>query len=103
MEVLLVFLLGVIIFGAFGFWNYRRGKKRQALLAAWAEARNWQHAKTDYSLRQRWNSTPFTAGPGNSPRVADVMWGPVTASKGASPPGDDLLFLLHGDQRVRRQ
>lgn len=82
MEVLLVFLLGVIIFGAFGFWNYRRGKKRQALLAAWAEARNWQHAKTDYSLRQRWNSTPFTAGPGNSPRVADVMWGPVTASNG---------------------
>lgn len=76
------FLIPVVLFGALMIWGHQRRKKRQAGLVAWAEARNWHYAKTDKTLLQRWNSTPFTSGRGNKPSASDVMWGPITSPNG---------------------
>lgn len=82
MEGLPIFIVVAVVFGVLAIWAYQRGKKRQAKLAAWAHARNWEYAKTDKSLVKRWDSAPFSRGRGNNPQATSVMWGPSAAPNG---------------------
>lgn len=82
MDTIFMFSLVIAGFVTLMIWSIKQHQKRQAELIAWAEGRNWQFAKEDKSLLRRWQVAPFIAGRGNSPSAKQVMWGPVTTSRG---------------------
>jgi hypothetical protein len=111
----ILFVLGVVVAGAFVAYSVWANGKRQKALAAYAASNRWSFTAEDDALTVRWHGTPF--GQGDRRRARNVLSGTArgrrfvgfeyqydtassTGNMNASPLGT-LLGTTFGNNRER--